>query len=356
MINSHYVPQFILRNFYADDKITYCDLEKKTVQPRNTRSVFSEEGYYPENIEKDLCKKAEYQFANLYHNKLEEVRSNLTLTVNELFTIKKYLIVSAIRYKYELSEEDIKLTELLGPAYKIDYDRNLNEILACDTPEDIFNVLGKAEEFLRKTFQEKDTGNMEDVNIPLWAELKDILHSYLIFVKIRGDEKFLVPDIGRGTYFGPLGIKKTTALFENVIYSGNQQLLQLMQMVTPRDYSIYPLSKNLAILSMNSFYKIFTESEFHVNVKFPEDYPTVSAVLGFGDSSAITPPRVRMNGCTKEYKYDIKSLTNKDVCHFNSIMIGEAIRYVACAELKDIQKSVQTAIDYTDRDLLFLKI
>ena len=107
---------------------------------------------------------------------------------------------------------------------------------------------------------------------------------------------------------------------------------------------------------MNSSYKIFTESEFHVNVKFPEDYPTVSAVLGFGDSSAITPPKVKMNGSIKEYKYDIKSLTNKDVCHFNSLMIGEAIRYIACAELKNIQKSVQTAINYTDRDLLFLKI
>ena len=32
MINSHYVPQFILRNFYVDDKITYCDLENKTIQ------------------------------------------------------------------------------------------------------------------------------------------------------------------------------------------------------------------------------------------------------------------------------------------------------------------------------------
>lgn len=356
MINSHYVPQFILRNFYSDDKITYCDLEKKIVQARNAKSVFSKEGYYPENIEKDLCKKAEYQFANLYHNKLEEARSSLTLTANDLFTIKKYLVVCAIRYKYEISEEDIKLRELLGPAFKVDYDKSLNEILACDTTEDIFNVLGKNEEFLYKNFQGNDVGNMDELNMPLWSELKDILHSYLVFVKVRGDEKFLVPDVGRGIYQGPLGIRKTTGLFENAINSENQQLLQLMQMITPRDYTIYPLSKNLAILSMNSFFKLLTESEFHLNVKLPEDYPTVSAVLGFGDSNAITPPKVKMNGRTKEYKYDIKSLTNKDVCHFNSLMIGDAIRYVACAGLKDIQKSVQTATDYTDRDLVFLKI
>ena len=96
MINSHYFPQFILRNFYTNDKIKYCDLEKKKVELRNTRSVFTEEGYYPEGIEKDLCKKAEYLFANLYHNKFEEARNTLVLTRDELFTVKKYLIVSAI--------------------------------------------------------------------------------------------------------------------------------------------------------------------------------------------------------------------------------------------------------------------
>ncbi len=43
-----------------------------------------------------------------------------------------------------------------------------------------------------------------------------------------------------------------------------------------------------------------------------------------------------------------------DVCHFNSLMIGECKRYVACSELSRIQKSIETAKEYTDRDLSFL--
>ena len=31
MVNSHYIPQFILKNFYKDDKIQYCDIDKKRV-------------------------------------------------------------------------------------------------------------------------------------------------------------------------------------------------------------------------------------------------------------------------------------------------------------------------------------
>ena len=356
MINSHYIPQFILRNFYADNKITYCDLEKKTIQPRNTRSVFSEEGYYPEGIEHDLCKKAEYQFANLYHNKIEEARSSITFTADELFTIKKYLVVCAIRYKHEISEEDEKRMELLGPAFKIDYDRCLNEVLVCENLIDIFNELGKVENFLFKAFQGKGGGSPDDLNMHLWSELKDILHSYLVFVKTCGDEKFLIPDVGRGVYQGPLGIRKTTGLFDNVMLTGNLQLLQLTQLITPRDYTVYPLSKNLAILSMNSFFKLLTKSEFHFNIKLPEECSTVSAALGFGDSDTITPPKVTMRGTDKEYKYEIKQLTSKDICHFNSLMLAEAKRYVACAELSGIQRSIKTASEYTERDLSFLKI
>ena len=99
--------------------ITYYDLKDKTVEPRNTRSVFSEEVYYPEGIEKDLCQKAEYLFANLFHNKLENAGNSITLTVDELFVLKKYLIVSAIRYKYEFTDEEKKLSEILGPEHLI---------------------------------------------------------------------------------------------------------------------------------------------------------------------------------------------------------------------------------------------
>ena len=356
MINSHYVPQFILRNFYKDNKITYCDLEQKTIQPRNARSIFSEEGYYPEGIEHDLCKKAEYQFANLFHNKMENARNSITFTADELFTIKKFLIVSAVRYKYELSEEDKAREKIFGPAFKIDYDRCLNDILACSRLEEVAEIVEKSETFLFGGLSEEEADNQDDPNLQLWAEIKDVLYSYLIFVKPQSDEKFLIPDVGRGIYKGPLGLRKTTSIIESLQYNDDPQLERLLQMITPRDYTVFPLSRNLAIMTMCSFYKLFTKSEFNVRVKMPDEYPTLSSILEFGDSDAITPPKVSMKGMVKEYKYDIKQLVSRDICHFNSLMIGEATRYIACANLKDIQRSIELAKEYTDRDLTFMKV
>ena len=354
MIKSHYVPQFILRNFYSNDKITYCDLDKKTVELRNTRSVFSEEGYYPEGIEKDLCKKAEYLFANLYHNKFEEARNSIILTREELFTVKKFLIVCAIRYKAELTEFDKKQLEILGPEFKMDYDRSLNEILACETADDLFNEIFKMQNHIAKLMGKEFSEEEDSSNIPLWAELIDITHSYLIFVKTK-EEKFLIPDVGRAIAEGPLSIKKFDAVLQTAMTTFNPQALQLLQMISPRDYSFYPLSKNFGILSMNSFFKVLTDSEYHFNIIMPEDCPTVSAALGFGDRNTITPPKVRGNGNNKEYIYDIKQLTTKDVCHLNSLMLIEAKRYVACGELSEIQNSIDYMSGYQIRDYSFMK-
>lgn len=357
MINSHYVPQFILRNFYSDDKITYCDLEQKTIQPRNTRSVFSEEGYYPEEIERDLSKKAEYQFANLFHNKMENARNSVSFTADELFIIKKFLIVSAVRYKHELSEEEKALEQKLGSAFKRDYDRSIKDILACSRLEDVLDIMDRTEPFLYDELSGKEVDGQGTSTVQLWSEIRDIIYSYLIFVKPKGDERFLIPDVGRGTYQGPLGLRKVTSVFGVLQNSMDLRWLQLLHMISPRDYTVYPLSRNLAIITMDSFYKIFTKSEFNVKVKMPDEYPTLSSLLAFGNSSVITPPKVSMKDGTKEYKYNIKKLGSEDICHFNSLMLSEANRYIACADLKDIQGSIELAAEeYTDRDLLFMKL
>lgn len=70
MVNSHYVPQLILRHFADGERIQYVDLDKKKVETRNIKSTFAEKGYYSDEIEKELCHKTEVQFANLLNNKI----------------------------------------------------------------------------------------------------------------------------------------------------------------------------------------------------------------------------------------------------------------------------------------------
>ena len=89
MVNSHFIPQLILRHFCENEKIQYYDLSSGNIESRSTKSVFSEKGYYPENIEKDLCHKIEVQFANILNNKILKENYNIALTSEDLLTIKK---------------------------------------------------------------------------------------------------------------------------------------------------------------------------------------------------------------------------------------------------------------------------
>ena len=350
MVNSHYIPQFILRGFSSDDKITYCDIDNKKIELRNTRSVFSERGYYSDALEKDLCIKAEYLFANLFHNKLEKARYSLTLTADELFILKKYLIVTSIRYRYEYTDDEKVMTEKLGAAFTDDFDENLNNILRCENVNDMFNYMKKVPEYFDVANLDKlmDSG---DVNVHLWAEIKDVIQSYIVFIKPQGTERFLIPDIGKGIYEGPMSRRKMYGLLEAGMQ--NPTLLQIATMLTPHDYTIYPLTKDLAILSMSIFFKLLAESEVTSNVRLPEECPTVSSVLGFGSSNAIKPPKVKMNCGTKEYHYEVQRVNARDISHFNCIMMAEAKKYIACAGLDTVKKSAGMVKEYTNRDFSF---
>lgn len=353
-MNSHYIPQFILRNFCVEDKITYCDLVNKKAELRNTRSVFSEQGYYPERIEKDLCKKAEYLFANLYHNKLENSRNTIILTPEELFVLKKYLIVSSIRYRYEYSEDDYALMEKLGNAFKDEFIDSLNKILNCETSDEMFKYLGMMNKYFDLNMLDK-LGEESELNVVLWAEIKDVLHSYIVFVKTRENEKFIIPDIGKGIYEGPMSRRKMTGLLECVMSQGNPAVAQILAMITPHDYTVFPLSKDMAILSMSTFFKLLTDSEIKMNFVLPEDCPTVSSVLGFGSKDTITPPKVRNSRGSKEYIYDVKQINAMDVSHFNCLMLAEAKNHIACSDLSSIRKTLELAKEYTDRDISFMQ-
>lgn len=350
MVNSHYVPQFILRNFCVENKITYCDLDNKKAELRNTRSVFSEKGYYPDGIEKDLCDKIERLFADLYHKKLENARNAIVLTADELFILKKYLIVTSIRYRYEYTDAESALADKLGNAFKIDFLENLNKILNCETLEEIFKYLKIMDEFLDPDNFDELKENT-DVNVLLWSEVKDVLNSYIVFVKARGNEKFLIPDIGKGVCEGPISRKKMTATLETAIRYNEPILFQIASMLTPHDYTVYPLSKDLAVLSMSTFFKLLTDSE--INIILPEE--CVSSILGFGSKETIAPPKTQYNRGIKEYKYYVKQINSSDVSHLNCLMMAEAKHHVACSDLSALKETLKIVGEYTNRDISFMK-
>ena len=349
MVNSHYIPQFILKNFYKNNKIQYCDIDNKTVESRNTRSVFAEKGYYPEQTEKNLCYKIERQFSILYHNKIENPGNSVVLTEEELFILKKYLIISSLRFKYECTESDQELIDQMGDSYKIDFANNLNKALRTENSQDLYHLIGGVG--VGKIFASLMSGgqlNDEDVNVPLWAETKDIVNSYIIFIKTSGTEKFIIPDMGKGIVEGPMSREKLMYCISNPM------LLQISLLLTPHDYTIYPLTKDIAILSMSVFYKLFTDSQESRFYGVPAGFPAIHEMLGFGSKSDIEPPRVSRDGGKKTYRYKVNRLNNNDIAHFNCVMMTEAKHHIAFSDIGDISYSLDRMAEYTDRDYNFL--
>lgn len=203
MIRSHYIPQFILRDFYEDDKIQYMDLASKRIESRNSKSVFSEDGYYPEQLEHDLCDKIERDFA-LVHKKILKSSGKFTLSEAEMFLLKKFLLVSIIRYKEPLSKEDQAILEDYSESEKEslfgNFFENINQILKSKTKDEITKFYD---------YQHANT------NLHLTAYAKDILGSYLIFVTSKDcGQEFLIPDKGYSWFMGRLAIEKISILAE----------------------------------------------------------------------------------------------------------------------------------------------
>ena len=96
MANNHIVPRLTLRKF--GEKI--CLFNVKTGEYKEDVKIdnaFSENDFYSDEVEDKLNRKIESQFGNLFANKLLNANNTIELKRNELYLIKKFLLISVIR-------------------------------------------------------------------------------------------------------------------------------------------------------------------------------------------------------------------------------------------------------------------
>lgn len=333
MVKSHYVPQLILRNFCKDNKIQYFDLNTKKTESRSTKSVFMEKGYYPRELEQALCHKIEAQFANLLNNKILNERYRICLNAHDMLILKKYLIITMLRVRDDELEQNIWYRELKRSGFIAEYDSyqaffsgdfysNINRVLECKSRDSILALAEKGE------------------NLNLFTFIKDVIYSYNVFVKSNNSkEDFVISDRGWAGYRGPLGVKKLNAMMNMLEIKYDPFIEMLIHMSSPQDYAVYPLSKTMALVTISPAYKVLLPGAPY-NIIYPEEAPTLSACLGFGDSKTIEPPenRMRKDG-QKEYLYTIKQLPRHDVIFINGLMIKNADNYIGYADANLVKNS-----------------
>ena len=190
MVNSHFVPQFLLRNFCKDDKIQYYDISKKNVEQRSTKSIFSEKGYYPDSIEKELCNKIEVQFANILNKRIVNERYKIILNPQDMLVLRKYLIITMLRVKDENLEHNIWYRELVKSGIIAD-DEAAKELLSGDFYEAINKVLNANDIDMFLDMAEKGG------NLNLFTFIKDGIFSYIVFVRTNNcKQDFVITDRG----------------------------------------------------------------------------------------------------------------------------------------------------------------
>jgi|GEM_PF-3669507 len=96
--NNHYVPQFILRQ-YGDHLCVFNTKTQSFEEGRNPRSIYSEKGLYPDDIEEGLQQRVETPFVELVHQTDLLNQKRIVLTSTQFDLLQKYLVVSILRTK-----------------------------------------------------------------------------------------------------------------------------------------------------------------------------------------------------------------------------------------------------------------
>ena len=96
MVWSHYVPRFILKNF--SEKLCIYNIKTREYKENaNIGKAFAARDFYSEQVEKELNNKIEMEFSKLSKAKLLASKSTIALSREELYLIKKFLLISVIR-------------------------------------------------------------------------------------------------------------------------------------------------------------------------------------------------------------------------------------------------------------------
>ena len=374
MVNSHYVPMQTLRRF--GNKL--CVFNVRTgeyFENINIDKLFSEKGFYTSEIEDKLNKRIESQFGNLFANKLMKCEKTVELSRDELYLIKKFLLISVIRslgneefmqkekHFYEglqshwlefAKEKGVSKEETLKNMPKapfvekvIDgessYDywmRTLNVILDSDgTPQDILKHPDKTYPAHR------------------WAEV--VNNGYVAFWDSNYErDEFIVTDIGmtseneKGWNGVTVHNKKKTDFLTNLLSNEKDDIMKInicrnlyMHHNFSENFMMFPISAKRMIVEIDPFYKF--RIAFKDRYKMPaldELTEMVNEELFYPNENKYVLPQDGLEGPKyhpdDKYIYKIKKLTSKETRYCNELFLDRINTYVGFSSLNKVVGSL----------------
>ncbi|MEE3423079.1 MAG: DUF4238 domain-containing protein [Succinimonas sp.] len=343
MVNSHYVPRLILRKFADDNEhLIYADLVRRKCEDRNLKSIFSEIGYYSDEIEHELTMSVEDKFAKLFNDNLLKSGNQIILSREDLFLIKKFLLIASLRKRINLDEVDTRNGALMDEIYCNNHAKNfesrMDAILKCNSSEALLKFC--------------DDMCENSVDNTMLRAIKRIVCGYMSFVSsdICG-ENFIISDCACGYWYGDGPFGKMNLIFG----SDNPIVLNLLNKWDPADYVYFPLSKLLGVLVISPVFR----KEYGLFDAGKYSRSNMKKRFGFDDKKILSTPVVaNLNGnnpSQRKYIYTKTQLSSQNAIFFNNLIMQTSSKFIGFSDFEKIKRSLDSYLTMNgSHDLTFI--
>ena len=343
MVNSHYVPRLILRKFADNNEhLIYADLVRRKCEDRNLKSIFSEIGYYSDEIEHELTMSVEGKFAKLLNDNLLKSGNQIILSREDLFLLKKFLLIASQRKRINLDEVDTRngslMDEICCNNHAQNFESRMDEILKCNSSEALLKFC--------------DDMCENSVDNTMLRAIKRIVYGYISFVSSDAcGENFIISDCACGYWYGDDPFRKMKLILD----ANNPIALQLLGISDPADYVYFPLSKSLGVLVISPIFR----KEYGLFDAGKYSRGNLKKRFGFDDKKILSVPSVtNLNGNSlsqRKYTYVKTQLSSQNAIFFNNLIMQTSSKFIAFSDFEKIKRSLGSYLTMNgSHDLTFI--
>jgi hypothetical protein len=370
MVNSHYVPRFVVKGF-RNCKKQVCVFDLKTKHLNEKAGLphsFSEMGFYSDALEKELNDKCEDEFGSILDTALNK-DGTIKLTRRQLYVIKRYLIISLVRTsagKKTVVKDRQELTKMVS------FYNDINRTNKSFHPfrekpregETDENYWERTMHCLLTARVPHPAGLALDPNCTseAWYWASVILRGYLTFWDAEGDnDEFLLSDIGMTSENEPSWIVcgrnvAKTSYIEDLIHATEKDNPRLSYAAWQQrdnllffheNFMLFPLSKKRIMVSINPFYRLLaaTKEPDKLDVKDLEPFTRMTNGAIFEPNETLYQNRPLKDGRPifsgdDKFIYKPIKLNRFETQYCNALILDRAERFIAFSAKEKIQSSL----------------
>lgn len=354
-MNNHYVSKFIIKRF--SKVMNVFDLQKgKIEEKKKPDKIFCKKDIFTDEIEKLCCENIESKVANILDKKIS-VCGTVVLTRDELYTIKRYMLICSVRTQ---TPEDF-CSILKTFKNKADLYFLLNKLPPLPTLQDL--NLSPKDLYLRTLKVFSETYFIRDIYLnslatrEMLAWAMPFLESYLAFWDAPDDFEFVLTDCGMCSEYegihmltGGLDVSKSSYLM-NQIRKGKEYCIPMMiaNYSMYENYDIYNLNSKRCMLMIHPFFRLYSKKDYYLNGKKtiidePDIWPAIiqdrflfevpSTKYVAGD------PSTALLSFDDEFFYTPKQLSKQDLVYINSILLSQAKEIIGFNDSQQLLDSI----------------